>query len=51
MAYLAQVSYTGDGSTVGYSLPFTYIAATHIKATVAGVVTTASNDIAIAYRG
>ena len=41
MAYLAQVSYTGDGSTVGYSLPFTYIATTHIKAYIAGVETSA----------
>ena len=41
MAYLAQVSYTGDGSTVGYSLPFTYIATTHIKAYIGGIETSA----------
>ena len=32
MSYLARVSYTGNGSTTGYALPFSYIATTHIKA-------------------
>ena len=32
MSYLARVSYTGNGSTTQYALPFTYIATSHIKA-------------------
>ena len=41
MSYLARVSYTGNGSTTGYALPFSYIATTHIKAYLANVETTA----------
>ena len=39
MAYLARVSYTGNGSTTQYSLPFSYIATTHIKAYLDNVET------------
>ena len=31
MAYLARVSFTGNASTTQYSLPFSYIATSHIK--------------------
>ena len=41
MAYLARVTYTGNGNTVGYALPFTYIATSHIYAYLDGVNTTA----------
>ena len=41
MAYLARVSYTGNGSTTQYSLPFSYIATTHIKAYLDNVETAA----------
>ena len=39
MSYLARVSYTGNGSTTGYALPFSYIATTHIKAYLNNVET------------
>ena len=32
MSYLARVSYTGNRSTTGYAVPFSYISTTHIKA-------------------
>ena len=41
MAYLARVTYTGNASTTGYALPFTYIATSHIYAWLDNVVTTA----------
>ena len=41
MAYLARVSYTGNGSTTQYSLPFSYIATSHIKAYLDNVETAA----------
>ena len=41
MAYLARVSYTGNGSTTQYSIPFSYIATTHIKAYLDNVETAA----------
>ena len=41
MAYLARVSYTGNGSTVGYALPFSYIVTSHIKAYLANTETSA----------
>ena len=39
MSYLARVSYTGNGSTTQYALPFTYIATSHIKAYLNNVET------------
>ena len=41
MSYLARVSYTGNGSTVGYALPFSYIVTSHIKAYLANTETSA----------
>ena len=41
MAYLARVTYTGNASTTGFAIPFTYIATSHIKAFLDGVETTA----------
>ena len=41
MSYLAQVSYTGDGSTTQYSITFPFIDSTHVKAFINGVETTA----------
>ena len=41
MSYLAQVSYTGDGSTTQYSITFPFIDSTHIKAYIDGTATTA----------
>ena len=41
MSYLARVTYTGNGSTTGYALPFSYIATSHIKAFLDNVATTA----------
>ena len=41
MSFLAQVSYTGDGSTTSYSITFPFIDSTHIKAFINGVETTA----------
>ena len=41
MSYLAQVSYTGDGSTTQYSITFPFLDSTHIKAFVDGVSNTA----------
>jgi hypothetical protein len=41
MSYLARVSYTGNGSTTQYALPFTYIATSHIQAFINNVQTTA----------
>ena len=41
MSFLAQVTYTGNGSTTGYALPFPYIATSHIKAFINNVATTA----------
>ena len=39
MSYLARVTYTGNASTTGYALPFTYIATSHIKAYLDNVET------------
>ena len=41
MSYLAQVSYTGDGSTTQYSITFPFLDSTHVKAFIGGVATTA----------
>ena len=41
MSYLARVDYTGNGSTVDYALPFSYIATTHIYAWLDNIATTA----------
>ena len=41
MSYLARVDYTGNGSTVDYALPFSYIATTDIFAWLNNVVSTA----------
>jgi len=41
MSYLAQVSYTGDGSTTQYSITFPYLDVTHVKAFINGVQTSA----------
>ena len=39
--FLAQVSYTGDGSTTSYSITFPFIDSTHVKAFIDGVESTA----------
>ena len=39
MSYLAQVSYTGDGSTTQYSITFPFLDSTHVKAFVNGTQT------------
>jgi len=39
MSYLAQVSYTGDGSTTQYSITFPFLDSTHIKAFINGTQT------------
>jgi hypothetical protein len=41
MSFLAQVTYTGNGSTTGYAIPFEYIASSHVKAFIDNVATTA----------
>jgi len=41
MSYLARVTYTGNASTTGYAIPFTYIATSHIYAYLDNVNTTA----------
>ena len=41
MSFLAQVTYTGDGSTTQYSITFPFIDSTHIKAFIDGTQTTA----------
>src|SRR6056300_546316 len=41
MSFLAQVTYTGNGSTTQYSIPFEFIDSTHVKAFIDGVVTSA----------
>ncbi len=41
MSFLAKVTYTGNGSTTGYAIPFSYIATTHIQAFIDNVQTTA----------
>ncbi len=41
MAYLARVSYTGNNSTVDYSIPFSYIVTSHIYAWLDNSATTA----------
>ena len=41
MSYLAQVSYTGDGSTTQYSITFPFLDSTHVKAFIGGIATTA----------
>jgi len=39
--YYAQVSYTGDGNTTQYSITFSFIDSTHVKAFINGTETTA----------
>ena len=39
--YYAQVSYTGDGNTTQYSITFSFIDSTHVKAFIDGTETTA----------
>src|SRR5210317_607811 len=41
MSFLAQVTYTGNGSTTQYSIPFEFIDSTHVKAFIDGVETSA----------
>jgi hypothetical protein len=41
MSFLAQVSYTGNGSTTQYSITFPYIDVTHVKAYLNGTLTSA----------
>ena len=41
MSYLAQVTYTGDGSTTQYSITFPFLDSTHVKAFVNNVSNTA----------
>ena len=41
MSFLAQVSYTGDGSTTQYAITFPFIDSTHVKAFIDAVETTA----------
>ncbi len=41
MSFLAQVSYTGDGSTTQYSITFPFLDSTHVKAFINGSQTTA----------
>ena len=41
MSYLARVTYTANGSTTGYAIPFSYIASSHISAFLDNVSTTA----------
>ena len=41
MSFLAQVTYTGNGSTTGYAIPFSYIASSHIKVFINNVANTA----------
>ena len=41
MAFLAQVTYTGNGSTTQYSIPFEFIDSTHVKAFIDGTETSA----------
>ncbi len=41
MPLYSQVTYTGNGSTVAYAIPFSYIDSTHIKAYLNGTITTA----------
>ena len=39
--YFAQVTYTGNGSTASYAIPFPFIDSSHIKAYINGTVTAA----------
>ncbi len=41
MPLYSQVTYTGNGSTVAYAIPFSYIDSTHIKAFLNGTITSA----------
>ncbi len=41
MSYLAQVTYTGNGSTTQYSITFPFLDSTHVKAFIDGTQTTA----------
>ena len=41
MPLYSQVTYTGNGSTVAYAIPFSYIDSTHIKAYLNGTITSA----------
>ena len=37
--YFAQVTYTGNGSTTSYAIPFSYIDSSHVKAYINGTLT------------
>jgi hypothetical protein len=39
--YYAQVTYTGNGSTTSYAIPFSYIDSSHVKAYINGTLTSA----------
>jgi hypothetical protein len=39
--YFAQVTYTGNGSTTSYAIPFSYIDSSHVKAYINGTLTSA----------
>ena len=39
--YYAQVTYTGNGSTTSYAIPFSYIDSSHVKAYINGTITSA----------
>ncbi len=39
--YFAQVTYTGNGSTTSYAIPFSYIDSSHVKAYINGTITSA----------
>jgi hypothetical protein len=41
MPLYSQVTYTGNGSTTSYAIPFSYIDSTHIKAFLNGTITSA----------
>lgn len=41
MSFLAQVTYTGNGSTTQYSITFPFLDSSHVKAFINGVATTA----------
>ena len=41
MPLYSQVTYTGNGNTVAYAIPFSYIDSTHIKAFLNGTITSA----------
>lgn len=44
MSYLARNNYTGDGSTKDFTVSFPYLASTHVKVYLAGVLKTLTTD-------